>query len=349
MPKVTVLMPVYNGEKYLREAIDSILNQTFTNFEFLIIDDGSTDKSLKIINSYQDHRIRLVQNFTNKGIAHSLNSGIDIARGEYIARMDCDDISLSERLEKQINYLEKNLEIGILGTPCILFTNIDKNDRLYPVPITDLEIRWTILLSNPFAHPSIVMRHSILSKNKLKYNTDINANFVEDYELWIRFLQYTKGENLKEPLLKYRLENGVTNSHRKEQLSNHDLISFNLIKKTFPNLTINSSEVAKIRSFFIGGQTSEFLELKTSSEIIRIVRIYLSLLKLFLDENSVNLEIKPIKSQETRKVGRLLIKNLRNIKDINLLIDLLKLNPNLLNEIVVDKFFSTPNQKLKLE
>jgi hypothetical protein len=114
-------------------------------------------------------------------------------------------------------------------------------------------------------------------------------------------------------------------------------------------LTINSSEVAKIRSFFIGGQTSEFLELKTSSEIIRIVRIYLSLLKLFLDENSVNLEIKPIKSQETRKVGRLLIKNLRNIKDINLLIDLLKLNPNLLNEIVVDKFFSTPNQKLKLE
>ena len=349
MPKVTVLMPVYNGEKYLHEAIDSILNQTFTDFEFLIIDDGSTDNSLKIINSYQDPRVRLFQNFTNQGIAYSLNSGIDIAKGEYIARMDCDDISLPERLEKQINYLEKNLEIGILGTPCILFTDTDKYDQLYPVPITDLEIRWTMLLTNPFAHPSVMIRHSTLSKNNLKYATNINANFVEDYELWIRLLQYTKGENLKEPLLQYRSENGITNSHRKEQLTNHDLISFNLIQKTFPNLIINLAQVTRMRSFFIGGQISEFLASNPSSDFITIAQMYLSLLKLFLDNNQVNLETKLIKSQETLKLSKLLIKNLKNIKDINLLIDLLKLNSNLLNDIVVDKLFSTLNKKLKLE
>ena len=107
-PLVSVLMAVYNGEKYLLEAIESILNQTYTNFEFLIINDGSTDSTEEIILSYSDQRIRYIKNEQNLKLIASLNKGLDLAKGKYIARMDADDISLPDRLEKQVNFLERN-------------------------------------------------------------------------------------------------------------------------------------------------------------------------------------------------------------------------------------------------
>ncbi len=115
-PRVTVLMSVYNGEKYLREAIDSILNQTFKDFEFLIIDDGSTDSSADIIRSYTDFRIRLIQNEKNIGLTRSLNKGLKLAKGEYIARMDVDDISLPIRFEKQVSFLDKYEDVKLVGS-----------------------------------------------------------------------------------------------------------------------------------------------------------------------------------------------------------------------------------------
>ena len=115
-PLVTVLMPVYNGEKYLREAMDSILKQTLTNFEFLIIDDGSKDSSVKIINSYNDPRIKLVKNEINLGISKTLNRGIELASAELIARMDADDISYPSRLQKQYDYFTNNPECALLST-----------------------------------------------------------------------------------------------------------------------------------------------------------------------------------------------------------------------------------------
>src|SRR3990167_9325600 len=115
-PLVTVLMPVYNGKKYLKEAIESVLNQTFRDFEFLIIDDGSTDKSAEIIKSFNDARIRLERNVTNLGLIKTLNNGLTLSRGKYIARMDCDDISLPKRLSVQVNFMEKHPEIGICGS-----------------------------------------------------------------------------------------------------------------------------------------------------------------------------------------------------------------------------------------
>ncbi|SVC41049.1 uncharacterized protein METZ01_LOCUS293903, partial [marine metagenome] len=111
LPLITVLMPVYNGAKYLNEAIDSILNQTFQNFEFIIIDDGSTDDSVKIIKSYDDNRIRLVENRNNLGQSETLNKGLSLTRGKYIARMDQDDISMPERLKKQFEFMENNSDV----------------------------------------------------------------------------------------------------------------------------------------------------------------------------------------------------------------------------------------------
>ena len=116
MPKITVLMPVYNGEKYLRESVDSILNQTFTDFELLIINDGSTDSSMEILNSYSDSRIRIVTNEVNLRLIKTLNKGIDLATGEYIARMDCDDIADPKRLEIQLQYMEKHPDVAVCGT-----------------------------------------------------------------------------------------------------------------------------------------------------------------------------------------------------------------------------------------
>ena len=115
-PMVTVLMAVYNGEKFLKEAMESILTQTFTDFEFLIINDGSTDNSVKIIEEFNDPRIRLIHNEKNLKLIASLNKGISLAKGKYIARMDCDDISMPYRLEKEVDFLENSLEYGLVGT-----------------------------------------------------------------------------------------------------------------------------------------------------------------------------------------------------------------------------------------
>jgi glycosyltransferase involved in cell wall biosynthesis len=145
--RITVLMPVYNGEKYLREAIDSIFNQTFTDFEFLIVDDGSTDNSVEIINSYQNSRINLVKNDKNEGLVYTLNRGLSLAKGEYIARMDCDDISLPERLKKQIDFLDSNSEIAVVGTWIKVINEKEEPQTTWQYPLKPLEIQWNLYFS----------------------------------------------------------------------------------------------------------------------------------------------------------------------------------------------------------
>jgi len=127
-PEVTVLMSVYNGEKYLREAIDSILNQTFTDFEFLIVNDGSTDRTAEILRSYDDPRIIIINNEKNIGLTKSLNIGLRMAKGEYIARMDADDVSMPERLQKQIELLNQKKNTGLVGT---YYTIINEKGKVF--------------------------------------------------------------------------------------------------------------------------------------------------------------------------------------------------------------------------
>jgi len=203
-PQVTVLMPVYNGEKYLKEAIGSILNQTFKNFEFLIINDGSTDKSVKIIESYNDNRIKLIHNSQNFKIIKTLNRGIGLAKGKYLARMDCDDISLPGRLEKQFHYLENHPEVGVCGTA---FKVIDDNGRDVSVvkfPKTSAVIQWLLFFSNPLAHPTVMMNTSLVKKIG-GYRPE--ALHCEDYDLWFRLTESSKIINLEEVLLCLRKHN----------------------------------------------------------------------------------------------------------------------------------------------
>ena len=208
-PMISVVMSVYNGEKYLDEAIESILNQTYKDFEFIIINDGSTDKSLEIIEKYknQDDRIILISR-ENKGLVASLNEGIELAKGKYIARMDADDISLPKRFEVQVEFMEKNIDIGVCGTWVEVFGE-DRKDTLWKMPPTDEELKPRLLFSVTFAHPSVMMRKELVDKHGLKYKEQYKH--AEDYKFWLDFSKHTKFANIPKKLFRYRyLETSVS-------------------------------------------------------------------------------------------------------------------------------------------
>lgn len=202
-PLISVLMPVYNAEKFVGEAIESVLKQTCADFEFIIVNDGSTDGSLKIIKSFEDPRIVYVDNGRNRGLAASFNIGIDKAQGKYIARMDADDVCLKERFEKQLSLLEKKPQIGIVGSSIII---VDENGRKMAVhyrPRTHKAVKFGSLFSTPMYHPTVMGRSEIFKSHH--FNETFSNS--EDYELWSRLLFQTdvKFANITEPLLKYRV------------------------------------------------------------------------------------------------------------------------------------------------
>jgi glycosyltransferase involved in cell wall biosynthesis len=200
-PKVTVLMSVYNGKKYLREAIDSILGQTFTDFEFLIIDDGSTDSSADIIRSYSDPRVRFIRNEKNMGLTRSLNKGIRLATGEYIARQDADDISLPERLEKQVRFLDQNKDVGLVGTYFFMINEAGKTICVWNRLPEGIDLKKILLKGNPFGHGSVMFRAECIEKVG-PYREEFKS--VQDYDLWLRISEVYDVANIPEPLYKWR-------------------------------------------------------------------------------------------------------------------------------------------------
>jgi len=200
-------MPVYNAEKYLSESIESILSQSFTEYTFLIVDDGSHDGSQEIVKSFSDSRIKFIQNSKNLGVAASLNKAMDDSSSKYIARMDADDLSHPKRLETQIDFMEKNHSIGVCGS---WVWNLEKKKKfLLKYPSGTDCIRSFFLFSNPLCHPSVVMRRELLAKYNLKYDTSFRA--AQDFDLWRRCSEFFSLENIKVPLLKWRkTSNSVT-------------------------------------------------------------------------------------------------------------------------------------------
>ncbi|MEA4851608.1 MAG: glycosyltransferase [Paludibacter sp.] len=211
--KVSVVMSVYNGELYLREAIESVLNQTFNDFEFIIVNDGSTDKSIEIINSYTDSRIVIV-NQKNTGLSKALNNGIAIAKGEYIARMDADDISLPDRFEKQIGFLDSHPECVIVGSNAMLIDMYGEFLFTSKVSLDWNEIK-NVLPYSPFFHSSVIFRKEIFSQCG-GYFEKIKQDF-EDRILWNRMSKFGDLRNLEDPLLQYRIvPNGISNRNKKD-------------------------------------------------------------------------------------------------------------------------------------
>lgn len=208
---VSVIMPVYNTkEEYLREAIESILNQSFDDFEFIIIDDAADTETKDVLNSYTDPRIRIITNHSNLGVTKSLNIGLDNARGKYIARMDSDDISYPDRLKKQTNHMEGHIDINILGSYVLdgdtirgEFVNISRKERAT-----------LFLLENvgPI-HPSVMIRREFLDRYGIRYNEEYPV--AQDYDLWVRSNEFTDIAFYPEVLLFRRKHEGRIGSKRK--------------------------------------------------------------------------------------------------------------------------------------
>ncbi|MEI6019623.1 MAG: glycosyltransferase [Bacteroidota bacterium] len=209
-PFISVLLPVYNAEKYLAESIQSILNQTYTHFELLILNDGSTDRSEEIALSFKDERILYVKH-ANCGLATTLNKGLALAKGDYIARQDNDDISLPERFEKQLAFISSHPNTVLLGTAAEIIDEAGHtSDRYHQHPINNIELKWALLFNNPFVHSSVMF-------NKEKAMAcgaySVDASYFEDYHLWSRLAQIGELANLSECLLKYReVNSGMSKS-----------------------------------------------------------------------------------------------------------------------------------------
>lgn len=198
--EVSVLMPVYNGEMFLGEAIESILKQTLANFEFIIVCDPSTDNSLSVIQSYKDPRIILLTNEKKIGLAASLNRGLKTARGKYVVRMDADDMSMPERLARQTVFMEKHRDVGVCGS-WLKIMDYDR-DWIRKLPVDQEELKIHLLFGCPIAHPTVIMRREML----VQYNLNYNPAFLysEDYDLWSRCARHFPITNQGEVLYLYR-------------------------------------------------------------------------------------------------------------------------------------------------
>lgn len=225
-PQISVILPAYNAERFLKEAIDSILAQTYTNFELIILNDGSTDRTEEIILSYDDPRIRYVKNETNLKLIKTLNKGIALAKGKYIARMDADDISLHTRFEKEIKYLEENPDCGVVSCFTI---NINMEGKIlgkssYFSVTRPIPCKFVSMFEPSICHPACMFRAEVIKKNK--YCDKKEFLHIEAYELWNRmFHNGAKGAMIPEYLLYYRDNaKSVCHVHNFEQWEKHRVL-----------------------------------------------------------------------------------------------------------------------------
>ncbi|MCJ7658159.1 MAG: glycosyltransferase family 2 protein [Anaerolineales bacterium] len=215
---ISVIMPVYNTEKYVSQAIESILIQTYRDLELIIIDDASTDDSLKILRSYEkrDPRIRILTNDSNQGISRARNLGLQLARGEYIAVMDSDDISLPDRFEKQIDYLTANPHVGVVGTNYTLVHENGIAHRTSKLVESSSQIWWMMFFSSAVAHATAMMRRSIFIDKKIKY--DERYSCAVDYDLFFQIMHDYPMANLPESLFLYRQhDQNISKTNQSEQ------------------------------------------------------------------------------------------------------------------------------------
>ena len=201
-PLVSVLLPVYNGAGFLQGGIESILSQSYRNIELIIINDGSSDDSAKIISKFKDPRIR-VYHQENQGLSATLNRSINLAKGEYLARQDQDDLSLTERLEKQVSFLDAHPSCGMVGGWAEIWVGNVKSDRVHQHPTESSHLKYDLLFDNPFVHSSVMLRKSACETVGL-YSTDKARQPPEDYELWSRVARHFEVANIPEVLLVYR-------------------------------------------------------------------------------------------------------------------------------------------------
>jgi glycosyltransferase involved in cell wall biosynthesis len=259
-------MSVYNGDQFLRQAVESILNQTFTDFEFIITDDGSTDGTWSILTSYDDSRIHLAHNEENVGLTKSLNKGLAVARGRYIARMDADDVSLPERLAKQVRFLDTTPSVGVLGS---WIEYIDEDGTplgTWQMATSPHVVRWGLMFGTCLAHPAVIMRQKIIQRAG-SYRDD--TAYAQDYGLWVRASAITQIANLREILLQRRRREGsISENHHSEQ--EHTVLR--VVRAAIGQITgLRPSEqsIASLRQTLRGRPTETPCQARSAAALVR--------------------------------------------------------------------------------
>jgi len=304
MVMICILMPVYNGERYIQESVESILDQSFTEYQFIVINDGSTDCTRSTLEGYTDSRLHIINNVKNQGAYFARNQGIGLAKSRYIAFMDADDVSLPHRLERQIAFLEGNPEIGLLGCHCRIVDEDGRDQGVYQVPISDLQIRWTCMLANPFAAPTVMLRRDVLVQNHLLFDTSFHV--AGDYDLWARMLKYSRAANLPDLLVKYRLGAGLTSTQRETQLRNHDAIAQRTIGDYLSNFEITHAQVSQLRALFVGGESFVSDEV---DPLASLLKLYIEMFQAFQRQYSVAADMRALQRAEASRITRQLLRS----------------------------------------
>ncbi len=245
-PRVSVVMTVHNGERFVREAAASVLAQTLADLELIVVDDASTDGTLRALGALHDDRLRLLPLPRNVGPFEAANAGLALARAPYLARLDADDLALPHRFEEQVRFLDRHDRVGLLCAGCLRIDAEGGRLGLQEVPESDLAIRMRCLLAPPFVHSTSIWRRA------LGFAYDGRLRVAGDYELWCRALARTQGANLAEPLICYREWEGAISARKAAlQRALHDDIAFEYLVRAWPQLSASREAHRALRHWAV--------------------------------------------------------------------------------------------------
>jgi glycosyltransferase involved in cell wall biosynthesis len=209
-----VLLAAHNEERFLRHALESVIRQTVTDLELIVVDDGSTDSTPNVLASVSDPRVVRVRNEERLGLAGSLNRALEVAHGHYVARLDADDVAFPHRLERQLARMQSDPSLAVLGSAVLELDPDGRPGDLHLMPAGPSAVRWAALFSSPFFHPTVLVRRELLEREAVRYDTEFLES--EDYDLWTRLLRLRAGDNLREPLVLYRVHERQASSRRRD-------------------------------------------------------------------------------------------------------------------------------------
>jgi len=290
-PKISVVMTVFNGGKFVKRAIDSILSQTLGDFEFVIVDNASTDKTKDIIASFSDPRIILIENKENLGQTKALNIGVKRSRGEFIARMDADDISMPQRFETQYKYLLKNTDVAVVGSWFEEVNEAGRHIKYYKTPVHFLEIKSYLVSPGELgyyciSHPTVLMRKSALLDAGF-YN---ESYYPQDYDLWVRIVRKHKIVNLNEFLVKHMVSTRQqSKEYRSDIVLDLDNIIMSNIKHYLPSID-EKDAAALVRML-------QYMPQKSREDGLKVLNIFNLFFKEYMGAENVNKMVRKIKDK----------------------------------------------------
>jgi glycosyltransferase involved in cell wall biosynthesis len=269
-PRISIVLPVYGHEPHLGLALSSLAEQTYSDFEIVVVTDDVSPTTRREIDNGPD-RMTVIEHDSSGGLSGALNVGIENATGEFIARMDGDDLSMQNRLQRQVEFLDSNPEVGVLGGACERIDQTGASHGVIIPPSTHLGIRWRLLLTSCIPHPTAMIRRSVLEETGIRYRPEFNA--AEDYDLWTRLASKTKLRNLDEPLIKYRIA-GDRKSERDatEQKKLGESIATRTVDRYLPNVDFSEKEVIAMQGMLYRGASESADKRKVSIDCFELFR-----------------------------------------------------------------------------